>query len=338
MTKKKYQVFISSTFVDMKDMRQAAVEAVLLAGHIPAGMELFSAGDVSQLEVIKRWITESDVFMLVLGARYGSIESNSQLSYIELEYNHAQVLGKPLFALVLSDAAIQEKMKIHGETVVESENPDKYAEFRKKVLSKISRQVDDQKDLKLYVLESISNIEQNRNLAGWIRSNDSIDVRPIITEVANLQARNAELSGEVKRLQTLLGEEASLQNLAGLNDVVRVRMTYSTGYKSYVHNEVIDISWGNLFAAVAPKLLEHPNDHALRMYMEAELLRTKGITDVYKKDIEEQDFQTIKVHLEALNLVSIQYLETVQKGMALFWNITERGKKVMYELRTVKKA
>ena len=33
--------------------RQAVVEAILEAGHIPAGMELFSADNKKQFEVIK---------------------------------------------------------------------------------------------------------------------------------------------------------------------------------------------------------------------------------------------------------------------------------------------
>ena len=59
--KKKYQIFISSTFTDLQEERQAAVESILKAGHIPAWMELFSAGNETQLEIIKRWITESDI-------------------------------------------------------------------------------------------------------------------------------------------------------------------------------------------------------------------------------------------------------------------------------------
>lgn len=41
---KKLQVFVSSTYTDLIEERQAAVEAILDAGHIPAGMELFKAG------------------------------------------------------------------------------------------------------------------------------------------------------------------------------------------------------------------------------------------------------------------------------------------------------
>jgi hypothetical protein len=85
--KKRLQVFVSSTFIDLRDERQAAVEAILSAGHIPAGMELFAAGDESQMEVIKGWIDQSDVYLLILGGRYGSIEPKTGKSYVELESN-----------------------------------------------------------------------------------------------------------------------------------------------------------------------------------------------------------------------------------------------------------
>ncbi|HYI02988.1 DUF4062 domain-containing protein [Hyalangium sp.] len=67
--KRKLQVFISSTYIDLKEERQSAVEAILESGHIPAGMELFAAGDKSQLETIRRWIDDSDVYLLILGGR-----------------------------------------------------------------------------------------------------------------------------------------------------------------------------------------------------------------------------------------------------------------------------
>lgn len=170
--KRKYQIFISSTFKDLQDERQAAVEAILLAGHIPAGMELFSAGDESQLHVIKQWISESDIYMLILGNRYGSIEPKSQLSYTELEYDHAMSLSKPLFALVLSDAAIKAKSEADPEAN-DGSNPEKLAAFKEKVLSKISRYVDDQKDIKLHTVRSIQSIETKYKLSGWVRVADT---------------------------------------------------------------------------------------------------------------------------------------------------------------------
>ena len=46
---KKYQVFISSTYEDLKDEREQAIKAVLEMGHISVGMEMFSAADEEQL-------------------------------------------------------------------------------------------------------------------------------------------------------------------------------------------------------------------------------------------------------------------------------------------------
>ena len=61
---KKLQVFVSSTYTDLIEERQAAVQAILDAGHIPAGMELFKAGK-SQMKTIRKWIDDSDVYMLI---------------------------------------------------------------------------------------------------------------------------------------------------------------------------------------------------------------------------------------------------------------------------------
>ena len=92
---KKLQVFVSSTYTDLIEERQAAVEAILDAGHIPAGMELFKAGNESQLKTIYKWIDQSDVYMLILGGRYGSIENKTGKSYTQLEYEYALSKGIP---------------------------------------------------------------------------------------------------------------------------------------------------------------------------------------------------------------------------------------------------
>lgn len=51
MKQKKLQVFVSSTYKDLIEERQTAVLSILSSGHIPAGMELFTAGDESQWNV-----------------------------------------------------------------------------------------------------------------------------------------------------------------------------------------------------------------------------------------------------------------------------------------------
>jgi len=149
--KKKLQVFVSSTYTDLHEERQAAVQAILTAGHIPAGMELFAAGDETQMNVIKRWIDESDVYMLILGGRYGSIEPKSQKSYIHLEYEYALEKNKPLFAVVIDDGHLDEKVKKDGLKVIEKDHSEKLKEFRELVCGKMVRFWSDPKDIKLAI-------------------------------------------------------------------------------------------------------------------------------------------------------------------------------------------
>ena len=54
---KRYQVFISSTFTDLKDERQSALKAILELDHMPAGMELFPAADESAWQLINSAVT-----------------------------------------------------------------------------------------------------------------------------------------------------------------------------------------------------------------------------------------------------------------------------------------
>lgn len=128
--KRRLQVFVSSTFTDLLDERQAAVAAILKSGHIPAGMELFNAGDKSQLDTIKSWIDESDVYMLILGGRYGSVEPVSGKSYTELEFDYAISKGKPVFAVVIAEDALELRVKSAGSSVLELSNPGMLKEFR----------------------------------------------------------------------------------------------------------------------------------------------------------------------------------------------------------------
>ena len=184
--KKKLQVFVSSTYTDLIKERQAAVEAILTAGHIPAGMELFSAGDKSQLEVIKRWIDESDVYLLLLGGRYGSIDSDSGKSYTQLEYEYAIDKAKPLFALVIDDAHLSEKVRVDGRGVLELDNPKQFKEFEALVKSKVVKFWSDAKDIQLAILKALSEFERRPDLIGWVPGNEALNTNIIATGIARL--------------------------------------------------------------------------------------------------------------------------------------------------------
>jgi Domain of unknown function (DUF4062) len=202
MQNRKLQVFVSSTFIDLKEERQSAVEAILNAGHIPAGMELFKAGDESQWNIIKDWIEESDVYMLILGGRYGSIEPKSGKSYTQLEYEYAIELGKPFFAIVIKDDLTDKKAKKKGvkiEDFKEVHNLSKLQEFKATVLTKIVKFAEDLKDIKLAVGESLNDMSRRENLKGWVKADDT-DYSSISEELARLSKENSELKNQLDEI------------------------------------------------------------------------------------------------------------------------------------------
>ena len=70
---KKYQIFISSTFDDLKEERQKVRDAILSMYHFPIGMEMFSAADEEQWNTIKETIDSSDYYVVIIAHRYGSV-------------------------------------------------------------------------------------------------------------------------------------------------------------------------------------------------------------------------------------------------------------------------
>jgi len=99
MDEKKYQIFISSTYEDLKEEREVAIKTILSLYHIPIGMEMFNAGDSEQWTVISQTIETSDYYVVIIGERYGST-TDSGVSYTEKEYDYAISKGIPVFAFI----------------------------------------------------------------------------------------------------------------------------------------------------------------------------------------------------------------------------------------------
>ncbi|MCT6513403.1 DUF4062 domain-containing protein [Bacillus subtilis] len=204
---KRLQVFISSTYTDLTEERQAAVAAVLNAGHIPAGMELFKSGDQSQKETIKNWIDESDVYMLILGGRYGSIDEETNKSYTHWEYDYAESVGKPRFSIVISDEALDKKVKEKGQDVIEREHYSEYRQFKDTVLSKVSKFYSDTKDIELAVFASLKEYEKDEKLVGWVSGNGVESLKKVKEENYSLLKENSIIKEKLAKLEKKFTKE-----------------------------------------------------------------------------------------------------------------------------------
>lgn len=166
-------------------------------------MELFTAGDKSQMDTIKRWIDESDAYMLILGGRYGSVEPTTGVSYTELEYDYAVEQAKPLFAVVIEEAALEEKVKKQGTAFLERENPQLLKQFRDKVLSRVSSFFKAEADIKLCVHESLADYRDNPDLKGWVSASEIEDTKPLHNEISELRSEIFRIEEELKLARKL---------------------------------------------------------------------------------------------------------------------------------------
>ena len=102
---KKYQVFISATFEDLKDERKMVQDTILSMSQYPAGMEMFSASNEEPWEIIRKEIDNSDFYVLIIGHRYGSMIEEGEyagISYTQREYYYALREKKiPIFAFLI---------------------------------------------------------------------------------------------------------------------------------------------------------------------------------------------------------------------------------------------
>lgn len=105
MAKEIPSIFISSTFEDLVEYRTAVRDAVLRAGAMPVLFEDQPASGGAIGDKIKELLDRSDAVLMLVGHRYGAVDSNTGKSWIEEEYEAARRRSKPLLVFLASEDA-----------------------------------------------------------------------------------------------------------------------------------------------------------------------------------------------------------------------------------------
>lgn len=324
---KRYQVFVSSTYADLKEERQKIIQALMEMDCIPAGMELFPAADEEQFAFIKKIIDDCDYYLLVIGGRYGSLTPQG-ISYTEQEYDYA--IAKDLKVIVLLHENPDEIPLGKSE-----KNPElrvRLDQFRKKVSQgRLVRFWNSAGELPGIVALSLSKTIKSYPARGWIRA-DRVASEELLAEINQVRKQNIELTQKIAKLNTTPSPEVS--GLAGLDEAIKMSGKYRyDGRPGYQWS--VQMTWRQIFSSISPYLIQHPVAATVKDILEDtafKLAKTSGTSPI----LDDQDFQTVSVQLRALGLVKIQYLKTVAGGMGLFWSATSAGERLMLELRTVK--
>ena len=168
---KKIKVFVSSTYEDMKEERDSAFQALMKNGCIIGGMELFTGDNIEKFEVIKKDIEDSDIFLLIMGGRYGTVCPETGKSFIHMEYDYAKELNIPVGVIAISDDYLAQKK---GQAYTKGNNAynegsEKYNWFLRIVSKKMITRYSSINELTVRILTTISKMKDDHNLDGWIR-------------------------------------------------------------------------------------------------------------------------------------------------------------------------
>lgn len=197
--KKKYQVFISSTYADLKEERMAVTQCLLDNDCIPVGMEQFPASGMSQMEYIKKMLDDCDYYILILAGRYGTLDKDG-IGFTEKEFDYACQKNIPIMSFVFEDSSLIP----NGKSEQTDLGKKKLAAFRKKVCD--SRMVNfhttiDQ--LKANVATSINKCIRDFPAIGWVRRdgflNNNVDIE---NEISNYLETHTISEDEIKALFT----------------------------------------------------------------------------------------------------------------------------------------
>jgi Domain of unknown function (DUF4062) len=342
---KRYQVFVSSTYADLQEERQEVMQALLELDCIPAGMELFPAANEDQWTLIKKVIDDCDYYMVIVAGRYGSIGPDG-FSFTEMEYRYALDQKKPVLGFVHREpgklAASRCETGDDGKA--------KLTTFRDFVQKKMCRFWESPADLGSQVSRSLVKLIKREPGIGWVRG-DLVPNESAAEEMLGLRRQIEQLQAQIQASRTA-GPEGSSQLAQGDElfeldyNFVATKTHYASDGAAFAASTFV--SWNDIFSAVCPLMIhecgesdflnainavvyqETEDEHRARKQFEgARLVNFKVSAD---------DFQTIKVQLRALGLITKSTNSRSVKDTATYWTLTPYGDNAMTRLRAIRKS
>lgn len=196
MHTKRYSVFISSTFEDLREERRAVQDGIIEVGDFPVQMESFPASDQDAFELITSLLDQCDYYVLIIGGRYGSL-SEDGLSFTHKEFRYA--VEKHIPVLVM----------LHGDLgTISADKTERTEDGRKRLESFISeaslgrtrktwRTIG---DLKTAVLNALGNAKQTKPRTGWVRG-DTVANVDVLEQLNEVRQENAKFREELGTLE-----------------------------------------------------------------------------------------------------------------------------------------
>lgn len=323
---KKYQVFISSTYEDLKEERDQAIKAVLEMGHIPVGMEMFSAGDEEQWQLIARQIESTDYYVVIVGHRYGS-ETAEGISYTEKEYDYAKSCGVPTLGFIINDKASWPADRVDTN----NKKKKKLDDFKGKVKTKLVQFWDGKEDLHGKISISLIKAMNTNPRIGWSRADESIGLN-ITKELSRLSQENALLREENRKLRSkqeeAVDEVREVVNILNENTrTLSIRSKADWDSASEYSRTLLQ-----LFLAAAPNLILENTTEGIAANIAHSIVSTRyhNFWPFGKVNTEH-----LIADFAALDLIEPSKKKHPVSDKSLYWSLTRLGKQVQKRSRRI---
>jgi tetratricopeptide (TPR) repeat protein len=98
-----FSVFVCSTFDDLEQEREAVLDAIRRVQQRHNAMEFFGARPGRPIDVCLEEVRKSDLLVVIVGLKYGSLPSGMEVSYSQAEYEEGVRLEKPCLVYLRDD-------------------------------------------------------------------------------------------------------------------------------------------------------------------------------------------------------------------------------------------
>lgn len=323
---KKYQIFVSSTYQDLRDEREQVIKASLEMGHIPVGMEMFSAADDEQWKIITRQIDESDYYVLLCAHRYGSVAEDG-ISYTEKEYDYAAAKGIPVLSFVLDEDAPWPKTK-HEE---DAKGRKRLIEFKKKIKSRMVQFWKNKEELHGRVSIALTKATTAYPRTGWARA-DEVTGPEVMRELTRLSAENASLRAQIETLK-----RAQHEQVDEVRKVIRILLNNRRAFKvrktsNWEEAKRHEATLADVFKYAAPGLITENTSLDVAKNI---ALASFGTGYHANWPVGSNIVADMLADLASLELVEPSKKKHSVNDKGDYWTLTKLGKQVLKEFRRV---
>jgi hypothetical protein len=319
---RRFQVFVSSTFLDLREARAEVMQALLELDCIPAGMELFPASNETQWTLIKRVIEDCDYYLVIIGGRYGSVDE-AGVSYTEREYDYAVERGLPALGFVHAEP---EAIPL-GKSETDPAARAKLMDFRAKVQKRMCKVWRSPEELGGVVSRSLVQTMKISPAEGWVRARHAASPE----QINALRSQIDELTKQLQSVRTEAPSEA--EGLAKGDDPFAIG--YLVEQFDLSHSGTLTLTWDEIMAIVGPAMYDEAPEKELRRLLAARIAgEVNEEFDILR--VTEVDFQTIKVQLLALGLIQKSVRKRAIKDTETYWSLTPYGERYTTLLKAIR--